>query len=110
VVYEKESLPNFEDTARIRVGSAVTIQGIVVATPQAKQPLEIKARQVVLEGDAPEDYPIQPKRHTREFLREVAHLRPRTNLFFAVFRIRSLAAYAIHRFFRKGASCMCILP
>lgn len=101
VVYEKESLPNFEDTARIRVGSAVTIQGTVVATPQAKQPFEIKARQVVLEGDSPEDYPIQPKRHTREFLREVAHLRPRTNLFFAVFRIRSLAAYAIHQFFQE---------
>jgi asparaginyl-tRNA synthetase len=73
----------------------------VVLTPQGKQPFEIKAREIVLEGDTPEDYPIQPKRHTREFLREVAHLRPRTNLFSAVFRVRSLLAYAIHQFFQE---------
>lgn len=101
VVYEKETLSNFAEAARLRAGSAVTVRGLVVATPQAKQPLEIKAGEIILEGDSPEDYPIQPKRHTREFLREVAHLRPRTNLFYAVFRIRSLAAYAIHQFFQE---------
>ncbi|MGE5421981.1 MAG: asparagine--tRNA ligase [Ignavibacteriales bacterium] len=100
IVYEKESLVNFEDVAKYRVGAAVTVSGVVVATPGAKQLFEIKAGEILLEGDSPEDYPIQPKRHTREFLREVAHLRPRTNLFSAVFRIRSIAAYAIHRFFQ----------
>lgn len=101
VVYEKDTLADFDAIARLRAGSAVTVTGLLVKTPQAKQPFEIKARQVVLEGDAGEDYPIQPKRHTREFLREVAHLRPRTNLFAAVFRIRSLAAFAIHKFFQE---------
>ncbi len=101
VVYEKESLDNFEEVARFRTGAAVTVRGILVETPQAKQAFEIKAREVILAGDSPEDYPIQPKRHTREFLREVAHLRPRTNLFTAVFRIRSLASYAIHQFFQE---------
>jgi len=101
VVYEKESLTNFEEAAKFRVGSAITVKGKLVETPQSKQPFEIKAGEVILEGDSPEDYPIQPKRHTREFLREVAHLRPRTNLFAAVFRVRSLLAYAIHHFFQE---------
>ena len=101
IVYEKESLDNFEEVARFRTGAAVTVRGILVETPQAKQAFEIKAREVILAGDSPEDYPIQPKRHTREFLREVAHLRPRTNLFAAVFRVRSLASYAIHKFFQE---------
>ncbi|MBU7007428.1 asparagine--tRNA ligase [Phosphitispora fastidiosa] len=101
VVYEKDMIPNFEDAAKLRVGSAVIIRGILLETPQAKQSFEIKAKEIILEGDSPEDYPIQPKRHTREFLREVAHLRPRTNLFTAVFRVRSLAAYAIHKFFNE---------
>lgn len=101
VVYERESLGNYEEVARYRVGSAVTVRGVLVETPEAKQPFEIKAREIVLEGEATEDYPIQPKRHTREFLREVAHLRPRTNLFSAVFRVRSLAAYAVHQFFQE---------
>lgn len=101
VVYEKEALNNFEEVTRFRTGAAVAVRGVLVETPQARQPFEIKAREVILEGDAPEDYPIQPKRHTREFLREVAHFRPRTNLFAAVFRIRSLAAYAVHQFFQE---------
>ncbi|HWI55033.1 MAG TPA: asparagine--tRNA ligase [Desulfobacteria bacterium] len=101
IVYEKDSLPNFEEASKLRVGAAVTIKGFLMETPQAKQPFEIKASEVILEGDSPEDYPIQPKRHTREFLREVAHLRPRTNLFSAVFRVRSLLAYAIHKFFQE---------
>lgn len=101
VVYDKEQVTNFDEVAKLRVGSAVKIVGTVIETPKAKQPFEIKAREVTLEGDSPEDYPIQPKRHTREFLREVAHLRPRTNLFAAVFRVRSLLSYAIHKFFQE---------
>ncbi|MDW7675565.1 MAG: asparagine--tRNA ligase [Bacillota bacterium] len=103
VVYEKDLLPNFDEVARLKVGAAIKIIGTLLETPQSKQPFEIKAAEIKLEGDSPEDYPIQPKRHTREFLREVAHLRPRTNLFSAVFRVRSLLAYAIHKFFQdKG--------
>jgi len=101
IVYEKESLPNFEEVARFRVGSAISVKGKVIETPQGKQPFEIKGAEIVMEGDSPEDYPIQPKRHTREFLREVGHLRPRTNLFAAVFRVRSLLAWAIHQFFQE---------
>lgn len=100
VVYE-ESLDNFKEIQKIRVGSAVTVYGVVIPTPNAKQPFEINAHKLVLKGDCPEDYPIQPKRHTREFLREVAHLRPRTNLFSAVFRVRSLVAFAIHSYFQE---------
>lgn len=100
VVYET-ALSNFEDVQKIRVGSSVEIEGVFVLTPNMKQPFEIKATKVVLLGDSPENYPIQPKRHTREFLREVAHLRPRTNLFNAVFRLRSVAAFSIHKFFQE---------
>ncbi|WP_028308248.1 asparagine--tRNA ligase [Desulfitibacter alkalitolerans] len=101
VVYEKNMLSNYDEVARLRVGSAVQVKGLLAETPQAKQPFEIKAAEIILEGDSPEDYPIQPKRHTREFLREVAHLRPRTNLFTAVFRVRSILAFAVHRFFQE---------
>ncbi|MBM4235709.1 MAG: asparagine--tRNA ligase [Firmicutes bacterium] len=101
VVYEKDQLSDFEQVARLGVGSAITAQGVVELTPEAKQPFEIKAHAIVVEGESPEDYPIQPKRHSVEFLREVAHLRPRTNLFTAVFRVRSLLSYAIHRFFQE---------
>lgn len=100
IVYDK-SLENFDVVSKFRVGCALTVSGVVVLTPKAKQPFEIKASNILLEGDSPENFPIQPKRHTREFLREQAHLRPRTNLFNAVFRTRSLLAYAIHEFFRK---------
>jgi asparaginyl-tRNA synthetase len=101
IVYEKETLPNFQEVSKYRAGTAVRVQGLVVMTPQGKQSLEIKASHIQLEGESPEDYPIQPKRHSREFLRQVAHLRPRTNLFSAVFRVRSLLAYAIHVFFQE---------
>lgn len=101
IVYDKERLDNYSEVAKYRVGAAVTVRGVVLATPEAKQPFEISAREVLLEGDSPEDYPIQPKKHSREFLRETAHLRPRTNLFAAVFRIRSVLAYAIHQFFQE---------
>ena len=101
VVYENEFLENFKDVQKYRVGSAIKVSGILVNTPNMKQPFEIKSRDVELLGDSLEDYPIQPKRHSREFLRENAHLRPRTNLFTAVFRVRSLLTHAIHTFFQE---------
>ena len=100
VVYEA-NLDNFKDIQKIRNGASVHVAGKVVLTPTAKQPFEIKATKVELLGDSLEDYPIQPKKHTREFLRDVAHLRSRTNLFSAVFRVRSVTAYAIHKFFQE---------
>jgi len=101
VVYESEKIDNFSDVSRFRVGSSVEVKGVVEPTPQSKQPFEIKATHIRLLGDSEEDFPIQPKRHTREFLREVPHLRTRTNLFSAVFRVRSLIAHAIHSFFQE---------
>ena len=100
VVYEKD-LANFADIQKFLVGSAVEIKGQVVESA-GQDDFEIKATNITLLGDCPEDYPIQPKRHTREFLREQAYLRPRTNLFQAVFRIRSLAAMAIHEYFQNN--------
>lgn len=100
VVYD-EATKGFEETKKYRVGVAVEVKGKVVLTPNLAQPFEVHATEVTLLGDCPETYPIQPKRHTREFLREVAHLRPRTNLFNAVFRIRSVAAMAIHTYFQE---------
>ena len=99
IVYE-DALQNFKDIQKIRVGSSVEIEGELVLTPGSKQPFEIKATSIVLIGDSLEDYPIQPKRHTREFLRENAHLRMRTNLFNAVFRVRSVVSHAIHKLFQ----------
>jgi asparaginyl-tRNA synthetase len=101
VVYEESKLSNFKDVQKIRVGSSIEVKGELILTPEAKQPFEVKAHSIVLLGDSDEDYPIQPKRHTREFLREVAHLRARTNLFHAVFRMRSVAAMAVHEFFQQ---------
>jgi len=100
VVYD-DQLDNFKDVQKIRVGSSVRVKGHIVITPNMKQPFEIKAIDVELIGDSDEDYPIQPKRHSREFLRENAHLRPRTNLFSAVFRVRSILTHAIHTFFQE---------
>lgn len=101
VVYENEFLDNFKEVQKYRVGSAIKVSGILVNTPSMKQPFEIKSRDIELLADSQEDYPIQPKRHSREFLRENAHLRPRTNLFTAVFRVRSLLTHAIHTFFQE---------
>src|SRR5690554_5364886 len=101
VVYEKATTKDFDQVTHLSVGSSIEVKGILVLTPERSQPFELKALEVNLIGDAGEKYPIQPKRHTREFLREVAHLRPRTNLFSAVFRVRSIAAYAIHKFFQE---------
>ena len=100
VVYDNK-LDNFSEISKFRTGVSVEIHGNVVLTPNNKQPLEIHASTIKMLGDCGEDYPIQPKRHTREFLREYAHLRPRTNLFNAVFRIRSVAAMAIHTYFQS---------
>jgi len=100
IVYDNK-LENFEEISKFRVGVSVCVTGKVVLTPEMKQPLELHAEKVEMLGDCPENFPIQPKRHTREFLREVAHLRPRTNLFSAIFRIRSVAAHAIHTYFQE---------
>ena len=100
VVYE-DNLAEFEEVSKFRVGSSVYVKGKVVLTPTLKQPLEVHATLVELVGDCPEDYPIQPKRHTREFLREKLHLRARTNLFNAVFRVRSVAAMGVHKYFQE---------
>lgn len=99
VVYDT-SLKNFEEISKVLVGSALNIKGILVPS-EGKQDFEIKAGEITVLGNCPEDYPIQPKRHTKEFLREQAYLRPRTNLFQAVFRVRSVAAYAIHQYFQE---------
>ena len=100
VVYE-EKLANFQEISKMNVGAAVIVEGILVPTPQAKQPFEIQAASVTLEGASAPDYPLQKKRHSLEYLRTISHLRPRTNTFQAVFRIRSMAAYAIHQFFQE---------
>ena len=101
IVYD-EKLSNFNEISKYRVGMSVQVIGKVILTPEMKQPLEVHAEEITMLGDCPETYPIQPKRHTREFLRDVAHLRPRTNLFNAVFRIRSVGAMAIHRYFQDN--------
>ncbi len=101
VVYEEEFLNNFEEIAKAYVATALEVKGVVEITPNAKQPFEIKAREIKVEATSTPDYPLQPKRHSMEFLREIAHLRPRSNMFSAVFRVRSLVAYAIHQFFQE---------
>ena len=101
VVYEEEFLENFEAISKAYVATALAVKGIVALTPGAKQPFEIKAREIQVEAPSTPDYPLQPKRHSMEFLREIAHLRPRSNTFAAVFRVRSLVAYAIHKFFQE---------
>ncbi|MBP5167019.1 MAG: asparagine--tRNA ligase, partial [Oscillospiraceae bacterium] len=100
VVFEEAVVDNYKDIAKQNVGAALIVTGIVKLTPQAKQPFELKADTVTVEGQSTPDYPLQKKRHSVEFLRTVAHLRPRTNLFSAVFRVRSVAAHAIHCFFQ----------
>lgn len=101
VVFEDSKVSNFKEVTKFNVGSAIIVTGEVVLTPQAKQPYEIHASEIVLEGASTPDYPLQKKRHSLEFLRTIAHLRPRTNTFEAVFRVRSVCAYAIHKFFNE---------
>lgn len=100
VVYG-EQLPNFEELCKMNVGAALIVRGTIVETPNAKQPFEMQAAEVWVEGVSAADYPLQKKRHTFEYLRTISHLRPRTNTFQAVFRIRSLIAYAIHSYFME---------
>ncbi|MBQ3545833.1 MAG: asparagine--tRNA ligase [Lachnospiraceae bacterium] len=100
IVYN-DGMDNFAEVSKLNVGAAVIVTGTLVATPQAKQPFEIQATEVVVEGVSAPDYPLQKKRHSFEYLRTISHLRPRTNTFQAVFRVRSLIAYAIHKFFQE---------
>ena len=100
IVFE-DTLDNFKEIAKLGVGSAIIVEGNLVLTPNQKQPFELKATSIKVEGESPAEYPLQKKRHSFEFLRQIAHLRPRTNTFGAVFRVRSLAAYAIHKFFQE---------
>ena len=100
IVYH-DNMENFKEISKLNVGAAVIVKGTLVATPEAKQPFEIQAAEVTVEGDSAPDYPLQKKRHSFEYLRTIPHLRARTNTFQAVFRVRSLIAYAIHQFFQE---------
>ena len=101
IVFEDGKIENYKEVAKLNVGTALSVTGAVVLTPQAKQPLELHASSIAVEGASTPDYPLQKKRHSLEYLRTVAHLRPRTNTFSAAFRIRSAAAFAIHSFFQE---------
>ena len=100
VVMDANTLENYKEIASQNVGAALIVKGTMVLTPEAKQPLEIKAESIAVEGVSTPDYPLQKKRHSIEFLRTIQHLRPRTNLFSAAFRVRSVAAHAVHCFFQ----------
>lgn len=99
VVFD-DKLNNFKEISKLPISSSISVIGILVATPEAKQPFEIQAKNIIIEGMSNSDYPLQKKRHTFEYLRTIAHLRPRSNAFAATFRVRSVAAYAIHKFFQ----------
>lgn len=101
VVFDSDKISNYKEVASLNVGAAITVTGTVVATPELKQPFEIQASDILIDGVSSGDYPLQKKRHSLEYLRTIAHLRPRSNTFSAVFRIRSLVAYAIHSFFNE---------
>jgi len=101
IVFEDDIIDNFKEISKLNVGSSIYVTGVVAVTPDAKQPFEIKAQNIEIAGKSTPDYPLQKKRHSMEFLRGIAHLRPRTNTFLAVYRVRSVAAYAIHDFFQK---------
>ena len=101
LVYNNE-IGNYAEIASLNVGSAVIAKGILIATPDAKQPFELQVKELIIEGQSTPDYPLQKKRHTMEYLRTITHLRPRTNMFQAAFRVRSLCAYAIHKFFNEN--------
>ena len=103
IVFEADTLSNYAEITKLGVGAAIIVKGLLVETPEAKQPFEVKAQEIAIEGTSTPDYPLQKKRHSVEFLRQIAYLRPRTNMFSATFRVRSLIAYAIHQFFQgKG--------
>lgn len=100
VVFEN-NLDNYKEVSKLPISSSITVEASVVLTPEAKQPFELKAEKIIIEGMSSSDYPLQKKRHSLEYLRSIAHLRPRSNTFSAVFRVRSLAAFAIHKFFQE---------
>lgn len=100
IVYSSDKMDNFAEITKLNVGTAVIVKGKLIATPEAKQPFEIQAEEISVEGISAADYPLQKKRHSLEYLRTISHLRPRTNTFQAVFRVRSLIAYAIHKYFQ----------
>ena len=100
IVYH-DTMANFAEVSKLNVGASIIVKGTLVATPEAKQPFEIQATEVTVEGASSADYPLQKKRHTFEYLRTIPHLRARTNTFQAVFRVRSLIAYAIHQYFQE---------
>ena len=103
IVFEADTLSNYAEITKLGVGAAIIVKGLLVETPEAKQPFEVKAQEIAIEGTSTPDYPLQNKRHSVEVLRQIAYLRPRTNMFSATFRVRSLIAYAIHQFFQdKG--------
>ncbi len=99
IVIEREIIDNYDEIAKLNIGASLSLEGVVVLTPEARQPFEIKAERIAIEGESTPEYPLQNKRHTFEYLRTMCHLRPRTNTFSAVFRVRSEIAYAIHDFF-----------
>lgn len=101
IVFEADTLSNYAEITKLGVGAAIIVKGLLVETPEAKQPFEVKAQEIAIEGTSTPDYPLQKKRHSVEFLRQIAYLRPRTNMFSATFRVRSLIAYAIHQFFQN---------
>lgn len=101
VVLEGDILDNFKEITKLPISSSVYVEGVLVPTPDSKQPFELKAQKVVVEGISSSEYPLQKKRHSLEYLRTIAHLRPRSNTFSAVFRVRSMAAFAIHKFFQE---------
>jgi asparaginyl-tRNA synthetase len=101
IVFEESKIENFKDITKVNVGAAISVVGNVLLTPNSRQPLEIHATAIEVEGESTSDYPLQKKRHSLEFLRSIAHLRPRTNTFSAVFRVRSVCAFAIHKFFNE---------
>ena len=100
IVYH-DTMANFAEVSKLNVGASIIVKGTLVATPEAKQPFEIQATEISVEGASAPDYPLQKKKHSFEYLRTISHLRPRTNTFEAVFRVRSLIAYAIHKFFQE---------
>ena len=101
IVFEEGKVDNFKEICKIGAGSGISCKGELVLTPEAKQPFEVHAHEITLQGACPSDYPLQKKRHSNEYLRTIAHLRPRTNTFSAVFRVRSAVAFAIHKFFQE---------
>lgn len=110
IVFESSVLSNYKEIAALNVGAAIIVKGTVVLTPEMKQPFEIKAKEITIEGASAPEYPLQKKRHSPEFLRTILHLRPRANTYNAAFRVRSVAAYAIHKFFQENGFCYVHTP